>query len=88
MTPALLIATATDRFRNASAETVGVLAPHASVRHRRRSRSSSDLLELDSLPAKAQRNTCTSNSPNIAAGNITRNRNDSMPIAVTARGAV
>lgn len=76
------------RVRAVAANTANLLVPLVSVRHRRRLRSPSDLVQRVARPTKAHAIPHVPTGSNIATGKITGSRNDSMPIAGTACGAV
>jgi hypothetical protein len=79
---------ATHRVPAVSANTASPLVSHASVRPRRRLRSPSDLVKPVARPANVYATPRIPTGSNIATGEMTYGRNDSMPIVVTVCGAV
>lgn len=84
----LALSHAAHRVRAVSANMANLLVPHASVRRRRRLRSPSDRVKRVARSVNAHAIPRVPTGSNIAAGEITGSRNDSMPIVVTACGAV
>ncbi|GAB6852954.1 hypothetical protein JCM10599A_67580 [Paraburkholderia kururiensis] len=76
------------RVRAVSANTVSLLVPHAAVQPRRRLRLPRDLVKSVARPAIAYATPHIPTGSNIATGEMTYDRNDSMPIVVTVCGAV
>lgn len=79
---------ATHRVRAVSADTASLLVSHASVRPRRRLRLPSDLVKPVARPADTYATPRMLTGSNVATGEMTSGRNDSMPIVVTVCGAV
>ncbi|QPQ88806.1 hypothetical protein I6H08_37625 (plasmid) [Burkholderia gladioli] len=76
------------RVRAVSANTVSLLAPHAAVQPRRRLSLPLDLGKSVARPAIEYTTPYIPTGSNIATGEMTYGRNDSMPIVVTVCGAV